>query len=289
MPQQKVISNIVAEKEMSKNLFVSDFYQVKQWHYDFKPGTPQLNGFNNCPCMVYVSKGDFQFNLSVKPFDMHSGYILLEKADCDYRMRPSVGVCTIFNFSNDFYKEFLAEIKLKDPFFFTNKNWLAVILQSTPETDYLHHQILSKLTDVGKLEMDNLVIEFFNQVAGIITNDTLAREVNQLSNKNWLTSIELAKEYINKNFDKDISLREVSANSFISLFHFSRLFKKITSFAPHQYLQNVRLKHGEMLLKNSPLPVTDIAFAAGFSSTAYFATAFKQKYKINPLQYRKMN
>ena len=41
-----------------------------------------------------------------------------------------------------------------------------------------------------------------------------------------------------------------------------------------------------MLLKNTNKPVSEISFAAGFNSVEYFATAFRQKYKANPSQYR---
>lgn len=287
--QQPAITVTTREKLITKNLFASDFYQIKHWNYDLPAHQQNMTGFNDCLCMVYVKKGNFLFDLSVKSYDMYSGYILLEKPGCDYRIRPSAGACTIFNFTDHFYKQFLTELNSKNVFFFTNQNLLSVILQSTPETDYLHYQVLNRLNDAGKLEMDNLVLEFFSRAAGIITNTSPDEEITILSKANRLTAIEMAKEYMNNHFSNDISLQEVSANSFISPFHFSRIFKKITSFSPHQYLQQVRLKNGEMLLKNSSLPVADIAYASGFSSTAYFATAFKQKYKMNPLQYRKMN
>lgn len=287
--QKTVTNNNQLEKVISKTLFVSDFYHVKHWSYDLLTDNQPLTGYNDCPCMVYIKKGSFLFNLSAREHYMHSGYILVEKPDCDYKMRPSAGECTIFNFTNDFYELFVTEIGLKQVFFFSNQNILSVILQSTPETDYLHYQILNRLNEAGKLEMDNLVLEFFSQTAGIIINTSQEEEINHWSNTTRLNTVEMAKEYMNNNFINDISLQEVSANCFISPFHFSRLFKKITSFSPHQYLQQVRLKHGEMLLKTSTMPVADIAYAAGFSSTAYFATAFKQKYKMNPLQYRKMN
>ena len=290
MPQQKeVTDNNSTEKVISKNLFVSDFYGVKHWSYDLLVDKQTLNGFNDCPCIVYVKKGNFLFDLSIKSYDMYSGYLLLEKPNCEYRMRSSAGACTIFNFTNDFYKQFINDLNLKNAFFFSQPNLLSVILQSTPEADYLHYHILNRLNDAGKLEMDNLVLEFFSLAAGIVTNNSIEEEIYPLSKANRLTAIELAKEYINNNFSNDISLQELAANSFISPFHFSRLFKKITSFPPWQYLQQVRLKHGEMLLKNTVMPIADIAYAAGFSSTAYFATAFRQKYKTNPLHYRRMS
>jgi AraC family transcriptional regulator len=290
MPLQKTITNNKRfEKVISKSIFESDFYQVKHWSYDLLTDKQTMTGFNDCHCMVYIKRGSFLFNLSRKEHDIHSGYILLEKPDCDYKMRPSAGECTIFNFTDDFYNQFITEMNLKQVLFFTNKNLLSVVLQSTPATDYLHHQILNRFNNAGKLEMDNLVLELFSQAAGIISNFSQEEDASPLSKANQLNAVELAKEYMNNNFINDISLQDVSSNSFVSPFHFSRLFKKTTSFSPHQYLQQVRLKHAEMLLKNSGMPVVDIAYAAGFSSTAYFATAFKQKYKMNPLQYRKLN
>lgn len=274
-------------KLFSKNLFVSDLYEIKHWSYDLLAEPQNTKGFNDCLCMVYVTKGNFLFDLSVKKHEIHSGYILLEKPGCDYRLRPSAGAITIFNFTDHFRQQFIADLQLEQSYFFRNQNLLSAILQSTPVTDYLLYQVLNKLPAAGKLEMDNLVIELFSEAAGIITNRSSATAISIVSKAHRLITVERAKEYMHTHFCNDISLQEVAMNSFTSPFHFSRLFKKTTSFSPHQYLQQVRMKHAEMLLKSSNLPVADIAYSSGFSSTAYFATAFKQQYKVNPLQYRK--
>ncbi len=292
MPAQSTsITTGNREKLFSKNLFVSDFYEIKQWSYDLLGNQQDMNGFNDCLCLVYVKKGNFLFDLSVKKHEMHSGFILLEKPGCDYRMRPSAGAITIFNFTDHFLQQFIADLQLEQAYFFGHQNLLSVIFRSTPATDYLQHRVLNKLHTAGKLEMDQLVVELFSEAAGLITNRSADDDIHipLVSKANRLTTIERAKEYMHTHFCNDISLQEVAEHSFTSPFHFSRLFKKITSFSPHQYLQQVRLKHAGMLLKNSTLPVADIAYSSGFSSTAYFATAFKQQYKVNPLLYRKMS
>ncbi len=287
--KQPAINALEVEKIISKELFVSDFYQIKHLGYDLTADKQATTGFNDCLCMAYVKRGFFLLDYFVKSHDMSSGYVLLDKPNCEYKIRPSAGACTIFNFSDAIYQQHVPEINPKHAFFFSNKNLLSVMLQSGPEIDYLHHQIVSKLHIAGKLEIDSLVLDFFNQVASTITDTSIEEQIKTLSKTYRLTAVELAKDYINKNFTKDISLQEISINSFISPFHFSRIFKKTTSFSPHQYLQNIRLKHGELLLKSSKAPVSDIAYTSGFSSTAYFATAFKQKYKMSPVQYRKVN
>ncbi|GEM_PF-2390361 len=44
---------------------------------------------------------------------MHSGYILLNKPNYDYSIRSSAGACTLFNFTNDFYRQWVSEKELK--------------------------------------------------------------------------------------------------------------------------------------------------------------------------------
>src|SRR6185503_19416790 len=94
------------------------------------------------------------------------------------------------------------------------------------------------------------------------------------------------KEYINNNFTSDISLTEIAEYSYVSLFHFSRIFKTFTSSSPHQFLLAIRLQHAAMLLRNSSMPVSDIAFTSGFNSIEYFTAAFRQKYNCPPSKFR---
>ena len=271
----------------SSTLFTSGFYQIKHWGYDFDDDKKINTGFNDCLCIVHVKKGNFYFNLSSQSLDMHSGHVVIEKPNYEYRLRPSTGECSIFNFTDDFYRQFLEDMNMKQSFFFSNKNLVSLMLLSNPELDYLQHQIMKRCFTAGKLEIDNLVLEFFNRVAGIITNISIEEELSTMISMQRLSTVEAAKEYMQENFISDISLLEIAAHCFISPFHFSRLFKKFTGYSPHQYLQNIRLKHGEMLLKNSSLTISEISYAAGFSSLEYFATAFKQRYNMRPGEYRK--
>jgi AraC family transcriptional regulator len=104
--------------------------------------------------------------------------------------------------------------------------------------------------------------------------------------KNHLLTIERAKEYITQHFSDDISLQDIAAHCYVSPFHFSRIFKTFTSFAPHRFLLSIRLQHAEMLLRDTSLPVTDIAFSSGFNSIEHFSAAFRQQYKLSPALFR---
>src|SRR5260221_4112828 len=158
------------EKVISGNLFTSDFYQLKCWDYDFSDEQKSRKGYNDSLCILYVKKGNLFFNLFSESYEMHSGHIIIDKPDYEYRLRPSAGECSIFNFTVAFYKQFSEEMNMSQSFFFSKENILSLLFLSNAETDYLHHQIIKQRHVAGKLEMDNMVLDFFNQVIGIITN-----------------------------------------------------------------------------------------------------------------------
>ena len=274
------------ENSIADCIYKSDFYEIKNWAVDYSENKKVVNEYNDCFCFVFVKKGNFLFDLSTKSYDMHTGHIIIDKPHYEYSLRPSTGECSIFNFTDDFFGQLINDLNLKYSFFFSNSNMLSVLLKSTPEAEYLHYKVIKKRNKAGKMEIDNLVLELLKHLVTSITNSSHGEEVNTYLKAHQLEMVEKAKEYMHDKFATDISLYEISSYSHVSPFHFSRIFKKLTTWSPCQYLLNIRLKHGEMLLKNSTIPVTDVAFSSGFNSVEYFATAFKQKFKMNPTMYR---
>lgn len=284
--RKKIVTEQYPDSRLTDFYFKSDYYEIKNWSFDFVTAQEPGLGYNDCLCMMFVQKGNFLFDISRQAFDLHTGYVLIDKPDYEYRLHPAAGYCSIFNFSADFYRKFIEDLNLKGAFFFSNPSLLSLMLKTTPEMEYLYYQLLRNAGS-GKLEKDNLVIELLEQVIQSITPTFPENEFSGSLKKYHLVTIEKAKEYIHEHFFHDISLFEISSFACVSPFHFSRIFKKFTAFSPHQYLQNIRIKHGEILLKTSALTIGDVAFQAGFSTAEYFATAFRQRYKQSPTDYRK--
>ena len=283
---EKDNSVLKADKVISDYIFRSDFYEIKNWAFDFTNEKNASSGFNDCLCVVLVRTGNFRFDLSKQTYDMHTGHVLIDKPDYEYSLRPATGQCSILNFTDDFYHQFTQDLNLNHTFFFSNPNILSMMLKTSPEMEYLHYQLL-KSTNAGKLKMDNIIIELLKMIVNSIMQIPKDDEINGSLKRFHLVTMEKAKEYIHENFNRDISLFEISSYACVSPFYFSRIFKKFTSFSPHQYLQNIRLKHSEMLLKTSIVPVAEVSFQSGFTSADYFATSFRQKYGRSPSDYRK--
>ncbi len=61
--------------------------------------------------------------------------------------------------------------------------------------------------------------------------------------------IEQAKQFIETNYYRDISLDVIAAAAHLSKAHLTRKFKETYQLTPHQYLVEVRLKQAIALLK----------------------------------------
>jgi AraC-like DNA-binding protein len=72
----------------------------------------------------------------------------------------------------------------------------------------------------------------------------------------------------------------------MSTAHFSRAFKQSTGVSPHAYFNRRRLEHASMLLRTTPLTVTEIAFICGFASASHLSTTFTQVLGVSPNVYR---
>lgn len=93
--------------------------------------------------------------------------------------------------------------------------------------------------------------------------------------------------YVSENLDGEITLRGLSDLCGMSESSFSRRFKATKRQTPYQYVMSARLEEAKRLLKETHLPLVDVAVATGFSSQSHFATTFKKAMSQTPLQYRR--
>ena len=72
----------------------------------------------------------------------------------------------------------------------------------------------------------------------------------------------------------------------VSSYHFLQSFRKQTGCTPHHYVLLRRLERAKQLLADTPLSIADVAYAAGFVSTAHMAAVFELETASTPAAYR---
>lgn len=93
--------------------------------------------------------------------------------------------------------------------------------------------------------------------------------------------------YLMENYKNRLSLKLVAEKFFITPCHLSRAFKKVTGFTFIEYLNSIRIKEAQKLLKETKKSVMQISELTGFDSQTHFGRVFKGITGLSPLQYRK--
>lgn len=129
-----------------------------------------------------------------------------------------------------------------------------------------------------------LIMELF-----VHLSRTLKLEWEQSARSRNLKLVEIlniAKTYIDNNYQKDLTLSQVAKYIYLSDSYFAHSFKNKFGVSPKSYLLRVRIERAKELLLNTDDKIAEIAEAVGFSSQQRFNDIFKKQVGETPLKYR---
>lgn len=147
-------------------------------------------------------------------------------------------------------------------YFLYRKDYLPTIIQ-IENYEQLRKWFIDKVTEA----CSNIITKREEQTSGLISK---------------------AKAYIEKNYNKDISLDEVSRSVDISPYYFSKLFKEETGENFIEYLTNIRIEKAKKLLLYSDMSIKNICIDTGYSDPNYFSRIFKKQVGLTPTEYREL-
>ena len=97
-----------------------------------------------------------------------------------------------------------------------------------------------------------------------------------------------AAEYIKKNYSQKLSLEEIAEQGGFNMNYFSELFKKETGKPFTAYVTDVRMEEAKKLLRDTDMPVYEVAGAVGYKDSKFFSQQFVKTVGIKPMEYRKL-
>lgn len=96
--------------------------------------------------------------------------------------------------------------------------------------------------------------------------------------------------YIAENFNKLITLKELSDILNVTPEHLCTLFKNATGLRIFEYINNLRIKNSkELLISNKEMQIKEISKTCGFDDTSYFCYVFKKFENMSPNQFRRLH
>ena len=94
-------------------------------------------------------------------------------------------------------------------------------------------------------------------------------------------------EFLMKNFEREISLEEISEIANMTPNAFCKFFKLRTRKTFSDFLNDIRIGHACRMLQNNEKSVLEICFSSGFNNVSNFNRQFKRRMKMSPRAYLK--
>ena len=87
--------------------------------------------------------------------------------------------------------------------------------------------------------------------------------------------------------NESFCVEDLSSFLFLSNSQIYRKVKQKTGLSPSNYIQKKRLEQAEILIRQTNLPISQIAYQLGFNTASYFSRCFSDVYGYPPSELRK--
>lgn len=94
-------------------------------------------------------------------------------------------------------------------------------------------------------------------------------------------------DYIERNLDRSLYLDDLARVTGLSRCHFVRAFKQSVGTTPHYYLMQKRAEYASELLRETDIPLAQIALRCGFSDQSHLCRSFRMFFHSTPRSFRK--
>ena len=97
---------------------------------------------------------------------------------------------------------------------------------------------------------------------------------------------DIIKDYIDRNYKKDISAKDVAGILGYSDVYFSKVFKQLFDDNFINYLTKIRIDRAKVLLKDISFNIKEVGKSVGYADSNYFTKVFKRSIGMSPSEYR---
>ncbi len=237
------------------------FYTKEVWEYHFHKNLE----------LIYVIEGTVKCTINDTVYELHGG---------------DLGLCLPYDFH-----QYVPEDN--------TKYWVLVF--SEEYVRYFAKLIKGKIATKFIFNLDNTTLQFFKDRIVYSESPTVMtmksclyivceeffKQINLVDKRNNENEVlSQVVDFIEQNYAKNISLKDIAKILGYDYNYMSRYFKNIFNMTFTDFVNLYRLETAIRLLEDTNANITAVAYESGFQSTRTFNSFFKSKTGLSPTQYK---
>lgn len=230
--------------------------------------------------LYYLVKGTTKYFIGDKIFQLESGNFVIIPAGLHHKADSEnclINERILVSFKSDTFSD--ETLKILDNFFSES-----VIYIPNSRLEAIE-DIFSKIDNEYKSKDEYSSVLINSYIEEIIILLARFRQDYRPNLPDADKTIHKISKYIKDNYSQNLTLESISRTFSLSTAHLSRRFKVVCGIGINEYITYVRLLNAEHLLKETDLPITEIAGKCGFNDSNYFSTVFKKAKGTTPLKF----
>ena len=98
--------------------------------------------------------------------------------------------------------------------------------------------------------------------------------------------IEVIKQYIYDNFDKDLSVNDLADKVYMAPSYLSFVFKNETGQNLSKFIKAYRMEKAKEMLETTHKKVVTVSNEVGYENVSYFCQSFREYFGVSPQKFR---
>lgn len=245
--------------------------------------------------MIYMCRGQTHHVINGEDVYLHQGELLLLSQNAVQEIYPAgkEDIAVNFIILPEFFEDCLKMIASEEN---TLRDFVIHCLRGENDSSgYLHFKVAEVLPIQNLIE--NLIFTISNKqpnkrsINQVTMGLLFLLLMNQMDKLETDTESEFRKfvmqilGYVEEHY-RDGELSQLAEDMHYDVYWLSKEIRKRTGRTYTELVQDKRLRQAAYLLKNTAIPVSDVAMKVGYSNISYFHRLFYKRYGVTPKKYR---
>ena len=235
--------------------------------------------------IILIEEGECGFLIDTKSYTARQGDIIFINSCVLHQFVPTGNYCTVC--VNQFSKSILLANRI---------NFMEIPVHISAE-ELREKKIFSNVMNIFKNSEEEYSLKLENYESMLNSNNTILYNLlgrhftkntdDTIRDIHKLHQLQKIADYIEQNYNQDISLESISKIFNYSPSNISMLFSKHFNINYRDYLNNIRIYNATGILVTTGKSCSEVAMECGFPTIRTFNNVFKKHVGCTPVEYRK--